>query len=81
MKRTTIKHMKATGWYDFVQWAIWAGYRPEQISNNHLELWRAHLSVLALCSNIEKDLFKSVSDLDKNIMMNGLRKQLSKESL
>lgn len=37
MKHTTIKQMKDTGWYEFVQWAIRDGIKPETLTPDH---WR-----------------------------------------
>lgn len=74
MKRTTIKQMKETGWYDFVQWAIKEGYRVQNLDSTILS-WNNRLATLRLCNAINEDMFNSVYIGPRKIC--GLSKQVS----
>ncbi len=76
MKRTTIKQMKDTGWYEFVRWAIKEGISPLEINSHTLTCWYSHKIKLSLAAKIEKDMF---SYSDSNFHMVGLSKQVKNE--
>lgn len=75
-KRPTIKQLKASGWYEFIQMVEAQGFTPRNmVSYKFVEFLNNRIAAFKLIADMEADMFKVMKSF-KSIKFQGLSKIL-----